>query len=81
MEGSRSETSAAEASEEIIYTSVKFSQTPPPRAKAGQERRGKEAGRGRSRTDFILSESKIKQKLSELATDFECQLTVLLLWF
>ncbi|XP_009936165.2 killer cell lectin-like receptor subfamily G member 1 [Opisthocomus hoazin] len=39
MEGSRSETSAAEASEEIIYTSVKFSQTLPPRAKAGQERR------------------------------------------
>ncbi|XP_074007964.1 killer cell lectin-like receptor subfamily G member 1 [Numenius arquata] len=40
MEGSRSETSAArEASEEIIYTSVKFSQTPLPRAKCGQERR------------------------------------------
>ncbi|XP_054040882.1 killer cell lectin-like receptor subfamily G member 1 [Rissa tridactyla] len=39
MEGSRSETSAAEASEEIIYTSVKFSQDPPPRAKSGQERR------------------------------------------
>ncbi|XP_064319018.1 killer cell lectin-like receptor subfamily G member 1 isoform X2 [Phalacrocorax carbo] len=44
MEGSRSETSAAEASEEIIYTSVKFSQTPLSRAKAGRERRGKEAG-------------------------------------
>ncbi|XP_010300855.1 killer cell lectin-like receptor subfamily G member 1 [Balearica regulorum gibbericeps] len=40
MEGSRSETSAAEANEEVIYTSVKFSQTPPPRAKAGRERRG-----------------------------------------
>ncbi|KAM6382876.1 killer cell lectin-like receptor subfamily G member 1 [Alca torda] len=39
MEGSRSETSAAEASEEIIYTSVKFSQDPPSRAKSGQERR------------------------------------------
>ncbi|XP_072734307.1 killer cell lectin-like receptor subfamily G member 1 [Ciconia boyciana] len=39
MEGSRSETSAAEASEEIIYTSVKFSQTPPLTAKAGRERR------------------------------------------
>ncbi|KAK2528117.1 killer cell lectin-like receptor subfamily G member 1 [Columba livia] len=36
MEGSRSETSAAEASEEIIYTSVKFS---PLRAKAAQEKR------------------------------------------
>ncbi|XP_009919065.1 killer cell lectin-like receptor subfamily G member 1 [Haliaeetus albicilla] len=39
MEGSRSETSAAEASEEIIYTSVKFSQTLPPRAKAAREKR------------------------------------------
>ncbi|XP_009633241.1 killer cell lectin-like receptor subfamily G member 1 [Egretta garzetta] len=39
MEGSRSETLAAEVSEEIIYTSVKFSQTPPPRARAGRERR------------------------------------------
>ncbi|XP_010145411.1 PREDICTED: killer cell lectin-like receptor subfamily G member 1 [Eurypyga helias] len=39
MEGSRSETSAAEASEEIIYTSVKFSQTPPLRAKAAREKR------------------------------------------
>ncbi|XP_010001339.1 PREDICTED: LOW QUALITY PROTEIN: snaclec 6-like [Chaetura pelagica] len=39
MEGSRSETSAAKASEEIIYTSVKFSQTPPSRAKAGQKKR------------------------------------------
>ncbi|KAM9388548.1 killer cell lectin-like receptor subfamily G member 1 [Phaethornis superciliosus] len=39
MEGSRSETSAAKESDEIIYTPVKFSQTPPPRAKVGQERR------------------------------------------
>ncbi|KAM9278017.1 killer cell lectin-like receptor subfamily G member 1 [Cariama cristata] len=39
MEESRSETSAAEASEEIIYTSVKFSQTPPPRAKAAREKK------------------------------------------
>ncbi|XP_074757334.1 killer cell lectin-like receptor subfamily G member 1 [Athene noctua] len=34
MEGSRSETSAAKASEEIIDTSVRFSQSPPLRAKA-----------------------------------------------
>ncbi|XP_075563433.1 killer cell lectin-like receptor subfamily G member 1 [Pelecanus crispus] len=39
MEGSRSETSAAEGSEEIVYTSVKFSQTPRRRAKAGLEGR------------------------------------------
>ncbi|XP_010290575.1 PREDICTED: killer cell lectin-like receptor subfamily G member 1 [Phaethon lepturus] len=39
MEGTRSETSAIEVSEEIIYTSVKFSQTPLPRAKAVQEKR------------------------------------------
>ncbi|XP_010181709.1 PREDICTED: killer cell lectin-like receptor subfamily G member 2 [Mesitornis unicolor] len=39
MEGSRSETCAAEASEEIIYTSVRFSQTLPPRSKTGQERK------------------------------------------
>ncbi|KAM6439053.1 LOW QUALITY PROTEIN: killer cell lectin-like receptor subfamily G member 1 [Rhynochetos jubatus] len=39
MEGSRSETSAAEASEEIIYTSVKFPQTPPLRTKAAWEKR------------------------------------------
>ncbi|XP_040451012.1 killer cell lectin-like receptor subfamily G member 1 [Falco naumanni] len=39
MEGSRSETSAAEVSEEIIYTSVKFSQTSLTRAKAAQEKR------------------------------------------
>ncbi|XP_013055328.2 killer cell lectin-like receptor subfamily G member 1 isoform X2 [Anser cygnoides] len=38
MEGSRSDTSATETSEEIIYTSVKFSATPP-RDKAAQERR------------------------------------------
>ncbi|XP_062343439.1 killer cell lectin-like receptor subfamily G member 1 [Cinclus cinclus] len=39
MEASRSEISAAEDSEEVTYTSVKFSQTPPPRAKAPQEKR------------------------------------------
>ncbi|XP_021123129.1 killer cell lectin-like receptor subfamily G member 1 [Anas platyrhynchos] len=39
MEGSRSDTSTTETSEEIIYTSVKFSATPSPRDKAGQERR------------------------------------------
>ncbi|KAM6095004.1 LOW QUALITY PROTEIN: killer cell lectin-like receptor subfamily G member 1 [Chlamydotis macqueenii] len=39
MEGSRSETSAAHMSEEIIYTSVKFSQTPPLKVKPGWERR------------------------------------------
>ncbi|XP_054245978.1 killer cell lectin-like receptor subfamily G member 1 [Indicator indicator] len=39
MEGSRSETFAAEANEEIIYTSLKFSQTSLPRAKAAQEKR------------------------------------------
>ncbi|KAM6137048.1 killer cell lectin-like receptor subfamily G member 1 [Pterocles gutturalis] len=39
MEGSRSEIFALEASEEKSYTSVRFSQTPPPWAKAGWERR------------------------------------------
>ncbi|KAM4789659.1 killer cell lectin-like receptor subfamily G member 1 [Cyanocitta cristata] len=39
MEGSRSEISAADGSEEVTYTSVKFSQTPPPRAKAAQGKR------------------------------------------
>ncbi|XP_009685493.2 killer cell lectin-like receptor subfamily G member 1 [Struthio camelus] len=38
MEESRSETSAAGTSEEIIYTSLKFSQTPPLQAKARWER-------------------------------------------
>lgn len=58
MEGRRSETSAAEANEEVIYTSVKFSQTPPPRAKAGRERRGKEAGWGRSTKDFFWAKAR-----------------------
>ncbi|KAM9026250.1 killer cell lectin-like receptor subfamily G member 1 isoform 2-T2 [Ara ararauna] len=39
MEGSRSETSAAEESEEVIYTSVRFSQTPLPRTSAAREKR------------------------------------------
>ncbi|XP_059694351.1 killer cell lectin-like receptor subfamily G member 1 [Haemorhous mexicanus] len=39
MEASRSEISAADESEEVTYTSVKFSQTPPPRAKAPQGKR------------------------------------------
>ncbi|XP_050187465.1 killer cell lectin-like receptor subfamily G member 1 [Myiozetetes cayanensis] len=39
MEGSRSETSAADVSEEVTYTSVKFSQASPPRAKASQKKR------------------------------------------
>ncbi|XP_029820756.1 killer cell lectin-like receptor subfamily G member 1 [Manacus vitellinus] len=39
MEGSRSETSAADMSEEVTYTSVRFSQASPPRAKASQEKR------------------------------------------
>ncbi|KAL2311204.1 hypothetical protein Nmel_002896 [Mimus melanotis] len=42
MEASRSEISAAEESEEVTYTSVKFSQTPLPRAKAPREKRGEE---------------------------------------
>lgn len=59
MEGSRSETSAAEENEEIIYTSVRFSQTPLPRTSAAREKKGKEAAWGRSTKDFILSKSKI----------------------
>ncbi|XP_027488058.1 killer cell lectin-like receptor subfamily G member 1 [Corapipo altera] len=39
MEGSRSETSAADMSEEVTYTSVRFSQASPPRAEASQEKR------------------------------------------
>ncbi|XP_074392291.1 killer cell lectin-like receptor subfamily G member 1 [Zonotrichia albicollis] len=39
MEASRSEISAVDESEEVTYTSVRFSQTPPPRPKAPQEKR------------------------------------------
>ncbi|XP_008944189.1 PREDICTED: killer cell lectin-like receptor subfamily G member 1 [Merops nubicus] len=39
MEGSRADTAAAEESQEIVYSSVRFSQTPLPRAKAAQEKR------------------------------------------
>uniref|UniRef100_A0A8C5JB01 Killer cell lectin like receptor G1 n=1 Tax=Junco hyemalis TaxID=40217 RepID=A0A8C5JB01_JUNHY len=39
MEESRSEISAVDESEEVTYTSVRFSQTPPPRPKAPQEKR------------------------------------------
>lgn len=42
MEGGRSEISAADESEEVTYTSVKFSQTPLPGVKAAQEKRGEE---------------------------------------
>ncbi|KAM7031608.1 killer cell lectin-like receptor subfamily G member 1 [Passerculus sandwichensis] len=39
MEASRSQISAVDESEEVTYTSVRFSQTPPPRPKAPQEKR------------------------------------------
>nr|XP_005493204.1 killer cell lectin-like receptor subfamily G member 1 [Zonotrichia albicollis] len=39
MEASRSEISAVDESEEVTYTSVRFSQTPPPRPNAPQEKR------------------------------------------
>ncbi|KYO44631.1 killer cell lectin-like receptor subfamily G member 1 [Alligator mississippiensis] len=40
MEGNKTETSAAERSEEIIYTSVKFSQPPPIHANDGLKHKG-----------------------------------------
>ncbi|XP_019371409.1 PREDICTED: killer cell lectin-like receptor subfamily G member 1 [Gavialis gangeticus] len=40
MEGNKTETSGAERSEEIIYTSVKFSQPPPIHANDGLKRKG-----------------------------------------